>query len=234
MPSNTTYAYSMTKPKTEQELLARCQTMTGQTIMELAVACQQAIPPSLHRSKGWIGQLIEIYLGADRTNQAQPDFAHLGIELKTIPLNANHQPKESTYVCTAPLDAGTEIWRTSRVRLKLARVLWVPIEASSEIPLPNRRIGSPLLWALPASIEVILQQDWEELTEMLQCGRVAHISAKQGVYLQIRPKAAHSRIVIPTFDEHADALLMNPKGFYLRTTFTQEILHAHYCIGLEV
>ena len=237
MASNTTHiGIPITKPETEQELLKRCQIMTGQTLLELALTCQQSIPKSFHHSKGWVGQLIESCLGADGTNQAQPDFAHLGIELKTIPLNANKQPRESTYVCTAPLENHNtrglhpETWATSRVRHKLARVLWVPVEADPKIPIPNRRIGSPLLWSLPVALEVVLQQDWEELIEMLHCGQIAHISAKQGVYLQIRPKAAHSRVLIPTLDENADSVWVNPKGFYLRTSFTKEILHAHYCI----
>lgn len=208
--------------------------MAGQTLATLAKACKQTIPKSFHTSKGWVGQLIELYLGADGTNQSQPDFAHLGIELKTIPLNSNHQPRESTYVCTAPLSHSynprlqPETWHTSRVRCKLARVLWVPVEASPTIPIPHRRVGTPFLWSLPPLLEHILQQDWEELTEMLHCGLVTHISAKQGVYLQIRPKAAHSRILNASIDAEGERIWVNPKGFYLRTTFTQRILKDHY------
>lgn len=222
------------KPKTEDQLLARCHALTGQTLSTVAKACQQAIPHSLHTDKGWVGQLIELYLGADGTNQAQPDFAALGIELKTLPLNQNHAPRESTYVCTAPLtpncstQSPPETWGSSRVRAKLARVLWVPVEASPEIPIPDRRVGTPFLWSLPSSLENTLQQDWEELTEMLYCGQITNISAKQGVYLQIRPKAAHSRVLLPGRDKEGDSIWVNPKGFYLRTTFTQKILKAHY------
>lgn len=222
-----------TKPQTEAELLIRCKAMAGLTLATLAKACQQVVPKSFHTAKGWVGQLIESYLGADGTSQAQPDFLHLGIELKTIPLNANFQPRESTYVCTAPLmnhrEASVpETWLTSRVRRKLLRVLWVPIEAAPAIPPPHRRVGTPFLWSLPPALEKVLQQDWEELTEMLQCGLVAHISAKQGSYLQIRPKAAHSRILSASTDAEGDAIWVNPKGFYLRTAFTQKILQIHY------
>jgi DNA mismatch repair protein MutH len=229
MPPNTS------KPQSEAELLARCQALTGQTLETLAQYCQQSIPQSLLHAKGWIGQLMELYLGADGTNQSQPDFAHLGIELKTIPLNANMQPRESTYVCTAPLARPHHLsllpqqWQDSRVRHKLAKVLWVPVEADPAIPLPKRHVGSPLLWVLPSDLESILQQDWEELTEMLHCGQIAHISAKQGVYLHIRPKAAHSRILNATHDEDGETLWINPKGFYLRSSFTQQILDTHYC-----
>lgn len=225
------------KPKTEAELETRCQHMAGQTLAELAKTCDRSVPKSFHHSKGWVGQLIELYLGADSTSQAQPDFFHLGIELKTIPLNLNHQPKESTYVCTAPLthlnngQLMPEIWEHSRVRQKLQRVLWVPIEASPNIPIPKRRVGTPFLWSLPSTLESILQKDWEELIEMLRCGQVTSVFATQGVYLQIRPKAANSRILNLTVDNEGNALWVNPKGFYLRTSFTQLLLKTHYCIA---
>ncbi len=225
-----------TKPQTEAELLARCQALTGLSLQNIAAECNQAIPKSLSHAKGWVGQLMELYLGADGTNQSQPDFAHLGIELKTIPLNANMQARESTYVCTAPLRETRHQsllpsrWQDSRVRHKLAKVLWVPIEADPSIPLPNRQVGSPLLWVLPPELESILQQDWEELTEMLYCGQIAEISAKQGVYLHIRPKAAHSRILNVTHDAQGEALWVNPRGFYLRSAFTNHILKTHYCL----
>jgi len=226
----------ISKPETEQILIQRCQGITGRTLSELANAVGQKIPHSLHYAKGWIGQLIELHLGADSHNKSQPDFLHLNIELKTIPLNANHLPRESTYVCTAPSGPtqgststlALETWETSRVRRKLARVLWVPIEAAPHIPIGERHVGSPLLWTLPSAMENILKQDWEELTEMLQLGQVANISAKQGVYLQIRPKAAHSRILASTINEQGEVVLAGPKGFYLRSLFTQKILTEHY------
>ena len=53
----------------------------------------------------------------------EPDFQHIGVELKTLPVDQNFRPKESTYVCTVPLirNAGA-IWETSTVKLKLSRV----------------------------------------------------------------------------------------------------------------
>ncbi len=215
-------------PQSEQELLDRCRIIAGKTIFELAHPFNQKIPTTLHQAKGWVGTLIEWHLGADSTNKSQPDFSYLGIELKTLPLDADYRPQESTYVCTAPLEPSLEIWRTSRVYKKLAHVLWVPIEASSQIPIPERRIGTPLLWRPCPKTEAILKQDWEELTEILQLGQIAKLSAKQGFYLQIRPKAAHSRILTSTLNEQGEAILTGPKGFYLRTLLTKNILANHY------
>lgn len=221
----------LTSPQSEQELLTRCHRIAGKTLAELAQTYHQKIPSSLTQAKGFMGQLIERALGANGLNLPEPDFPNLGIELKTLPLNTNGQPRESTYVCTAPLGLSAEIepWENSRVRKKLARVLWVPIEADPNIPLINRRIGTALLWSPSPTIESILRQDWEELTLMLHLGQIANLSAKIGTYLQIRPKAAHSRILSPAINEQCEAVRINPKGFYLRSSLTQKILKENYC-----
>jgi DNA mismatch repair protein MutH len=216
-------------PNSVAELLSRSRQLAGKSLSELTLSYKISLPTSLTQAKGFIGQLIEWHLGASANNLPQPDFPNLGIELKTLPLSADGLPRESTYVCTAPLQSEREGWETSRVRKKLARVLWIPIEADNTIPLMDRRVGNPLLWELDPKTELILKQDWEELSLMIQLGQIEKLSAKIGTYLQIRPKAAHSRIVAPIINEHSDAVLANPKGFYLRTIFTKQILQGYFC-----
>lgn len=41
-------------------------------------------PKDLKRDKGWIGVLLEIWLGASAGSKPEQDFAALGVELKTI------------------------------------------------------------------------------------------------------------------------------------------------------
>ncbi len=221
----------LTPPATEQELLQRSYQLSGLSLADLASAYHQTLPYSLHQAKGFIGQLIEYALGANGLNLPEPDFPNLGIELKTLPINANGQPRETTYVCTAPINLSAEIepWEHSRVRNKLMRVLWVPIEADPIIPLAKRRIGTPILWSPDPATEQILQQDWEELTHMLHLGQTANLSAKIGIYLHLRPKAAHSRVLNRAINEEGDELMVNPRGFYLRTLLTHKILTECYC-----
>lgn len=218
-------------PQNDRELMLRCQTLAGKRLGELAALYHQKIPTTLIKDKGFIGQLIEMHLGGGMSNLPGPDFPNLGIELKTLPLNADGTPRESTYVCTAPLglQAEMEHWENSRVREKLACVLWVPIEAEPTIPICDRHIGTPILWRLDPKTEKILRQDWEELTLMLRLGQINSLSARIGTYLQIRPKAAHSRILTTTLDEEGEEIFVNPKGFYLRSLLTQKILETHYC-----
>jgi DNA mismatch repair protein MutH len=110
------------------------------------------------------------------------------------------------------------------VRRKLARVLWVPVEAAPAIPLARRRIGTPLLWTPSPAEEAVLQADWEEHMELLATGRLHELDARAGEYLQVRPKAANARALAPAPDEDGAPAATLPRGFYLRPALTRRIL----------
>jgi DNA mismatch repair protein MutH len=205
--------------------MQRTQAIAGLTLLQLARQLNEPVPEKLNHAKGWIGQLLEKALGATAGSLPEPDFQQLGIELKTLPVNRNGQPRESTYVCTVPLQNNHDlVWHQSWVRNKLKRVLWVPIESDKQIPVTERHIGQAILWSPSPQQEKILQQDWEELMDMVCTGQLAQISARHGTYLQIRPKAANASSLVNTEDEHGQAALTLPRGFYLRTIFTEQIL----------
>ena len=75
-------------PQTEQALLEKAQSIAGLTFGELAGELNIPVPPDLKRDKGWVGMLLETALGATAGSKAEQDFSHLGIELKTLPINA--------------------------------------------------------------------------------------------------------------------------------------------------
>lgn len=212
-------------PKTEDELLSRCQNLAGKTIGMIAAELGVVVPENLLRHKGWVGNLLELYLGADAGNKAEPDFVGLGIEMKTLPLNAHGQPKESTYVCTVSMQQSGELsWKESWVRRKLAHVLWVPVEAERDIPIAERYIGNAWLWQPSEEQDNVLQRDWEELMDRIVLGEQSDITAKEGEYLQIRPKAANSKVLVNGVSSSGSSEKINPKGFYLRAVFTRQLL----------
>ena len=216
-------------PLSESELLAQARRLAGLALGELARLLDQPVPRDLRSAKGWVGQLLETALGASASARPEPDFRHIGVELKTLPLNARGEPRESTYVCTVPLTGNTGLhWETSWVRRKLARVLWMPVEADAAIPLGERRLGMPLLWSPEPAEEAILRQDWEELMEMVVTGRLEELSARHGTWLQIRPKAANARARCHGYDAEGHLTETLPRGFYLRAAFTRRLLENHY------
>lgn len=204
-------------------LRARCEAIAGLTLTELAARLGVA-PPGGRRHKGWAGALVERALGADAGNRPEPDFTRLGVELKTLPLDRRGRPAESTWVCQVPLTPGAEPrWASSSVRRKLRRVLWVPLGTDTR---GERTIGLPFLWSPSAGEERALREDWEELSTLIHLGRLHELSAHCGRCLQVRPKAAHGAVLTATVDEHGEAALTLPRGYYLRASFTAAVLEA--------
>lgn len=215
-------------PATQDELLERAQALAGRTIGDLGNQAHESIPKTLHQAKGWVGQLIEKLLGATAGSLDQPDFMHLGIELKTLPISPFGLPRESTYICTAPIPPQDKSWLSSRVYRKMAKILWIPIESSNEKPLLQQRVGAPILWEPSPQIHKQLQLDWEELTELMLLGRFNELNARHGQFLQIRPKAANAKTFIQVLDNEGQMISLVPKGFYLRTILTKLILQENY------
>lgn len=216
-------------PENEQILLAQAQRLAGYTLGELAALAGLAIPPDLKRDKGWIGILLELWLGASAGSKPEQDFAALGIELKTIPIDQRGRPLETTFVCVAPLTGNTGVvWETSHVRHKLKRVLWIPVEGERQIPLAERRVGAPLLWEPSEEEDRQLRLDWEELMDLIVLGQVERITARHGEVLQLRPKAANGKALTEAIGAEGARILTLPRGFYLKKNFTARLLARHF------
>ena len=213
-------------PQTLEQLLSQAQSIAGLTFGELADELHIPVPPDLKRDKGWVGMLLETALGATAGSKAEQDFSHLGIELKTLPINAEGYPLETTFVSLAPLVQNSGVkWENSHVRHKLSCVLWMPIEGSRHIPLRERHIGAPILWKPTTEQERQLKQDWEELMDLIVLGKLDQITARIGEVMQLRPKGANSRSITKGIGRNGEVIETLPLGFYLRKAFTAGILN---------
>ncbi|MEH3774014.1 DNA mismatch repair endonuclease MutH [Enterobacter asburiae] len=221
----------LSPPSSESQLLHQAQRLAGFSLGELAAMAGLQIPKDLKRDKGWIGMLLELWLGASAGSKPEQDFAALGVELKTIPIDSQGKPLETTFVCVAPLTGNTGVtWETSHVRHKLKRVLWVPVEGERQIPLSERRVGAPLLWSPNDDEEQQLRLDWEELMDMIVLGQVERITARHGEVLQLRPKAANSKALTEAIGAQGEPILTLPRGFYLKKNFTCALLARHFLL----
>ncbi|CUA86650.1 DNA mismatch repair endonuclease MutH [Pseudidiomarina woesei] len=208
-----------------KQLFDKASALAGYSFAELAAEQGMVVPNDLRRNKGWVGQLLESALGASAGSQALQDFPELGVELKTIPLDANGKPLETTFVCTTPLVNVHELsWESSNVRNKLQCVLWIPIDGRREIPLAERTIGTAFLWQPSAAQEAQLKADWQEHMDKIALGEVESITAHQGEVLQLRPKAANSRVLTDAIGANGQPIQTLPRGFYLKTKFTGQII----------
>jgi len=210
-------------PESEEELFDRARGLSGKRLSEIARGCGVPVPNSPVHSKGWTGTLLEAALGATAASLSEPDFQAIGVELKSVPVNMQGRPRESTHVCAAP-----PLWEQSNVWRKLARVLWIPVVCESKTHFTHRRIGAPLLWSPSIEEESALRADWGELMDMVCLGRVDDITARHGTFLQIRPKAANAAARQRSVGPSGAPAQTLPRGFYLRTVFTSAVFARYY------
>jgi DNA mismatch repair protein MutH len=208
-------------PRDLAELLARARALEGRSLDELAAELGFLLGGAGLHAKGRAGELVERALGASAGSAAEPDFPHLGVELKTVPVDGGGRPRESTFVCAFALaDADRAEWRSSWARRKLACVLWVPIVMGPE----GRRIGSPALWQPTPAQEAVLAADFDDIMGKVGAGRIEDLDARTGRWLQARPKAAHGRVRTVAFDPEGEPIAALPRGLYLRARFTGALL----------
>ena len=213
----------MQHPTSEVELMHRADALAGRSLADIAGEHAWAVPPDLKRHKGWIGDLVERGLGVQGAGYAGPDIPELGVEIKTIPVDERGKPRESSWVCKAPMERlALGSWMDSPVRKKLARVLWVPV--LGEGAPAGRRIGAPLLWSPSAEQEELLAEDWHLLAELIGEGEVWQWKAHHGKALQVRPKAARGDDWVWVLDTEGEWVRTSPLGFYLRARFTAGVL----------
>ena len=217
-------------PGSVDELLSRAEAIAGLSLGHLAEKYQAYIPDNLLLEKGWVGQFLEYLLGASAGSLPQPDFPQLGIELKTLPVNESGKPGESTYVSVVPMHENRyESWEQSVVKSKLSCVLWIPIVSPKGVATKERIVGMPILWRPSIEEMHILRMDWEEAMEKVALGRLGELNARFGQALQVRPKAAHSRVITDAIGPDGEKTKTLPRGFYLRPSFTGQILKNYYC-----
>jgi len=184
------------------------------------------VPIGAVTTKGWSGQIIERELGAGSTAHG-PDFASLGIELKTVPVRSDLVPLESTAVCHIdPVAIAGESWMTSYARQKLAQVLFVALEVrKGATSVGERHVTAVKLWSPTPAEEELLRADFELFVrDYFRRGRAAEITGHLGQVLQVRPKARNSSERRAAFGPDGKDTSIGRSGFYLRPAFVCGIL----------
>ncbi len=174
-------------------------------------------------TKGRVGELVELALGASAGSRREIDFPSAGVELKTIPVTQAYQPLESTFVCSVRLDEEVD-WPASWARAKLARVLFVPVVGARSDPLPGRAIGRSVVFEPTLEQDRQLAADYDDIMGLIGVGRIEDVSAHLGRYLQLRPKARDGSARTLVRGREGERLTTVPRGFYLRTSFTAALL----------
>jgi DNA mismatch repair protein MutH len=210
-----------------ERLLAHARALVGVTLAELADGLGLPVPAGRVHSKGWSGQIVERELGAGDGPGRGQDFAALGIELKTVPVDRDLVPRESTAVCQIdPIAIAGESWDTSYLREKLSQVLWIGLEVSADQgSVGDRRVVATKLWTPSPDEQALLRADFELFVRSyFRRGRGAAITGHQGQVLQVRPKGRNAADRRRAFDPAGEPTQIGKCGFYLRPAFVARIL----------
>jgi DNA mismatch repair protein MutH len=213
--------------RTLEGLLAHARALVGVELGELADGLGLPVPSGLVRTKGWSGQIIEHELGVAPGGARGPDFASLGVELKTVPVTPALLPLESTAVCQIdPVAIAAESWESSYVRAKLARVLFIALEVPAGArSVGERRVAAARLWSPDAEQERLLRADFELFVRgFFRRGRADDITGHLGAVLQVRPKGRNAADTRDGYDARGNATRVGKSGFYLRPSFVAAIL----------
>jgi DNA mismatch repair protein MutH len=217
----------MSEAGTLDALLAHARALVGVELGELADALGLPVPLGRVRTKGWSGQVIEHELGVAVGGTRGPDFAALGIELKTVPVTPALEPLESTAVCQIdPIAIAGESWESSYVRAKLAHVLFVALSVPAGAhSIGERQVAAVRLWSPDAAEEAALRADFELFVrDYYRRGRAAEITGHLGAVLQVRPKGRDAADLRDAYDAAGRPTRVGKHGFYLRPAFVARIL----------
>jgi DNA mismatch repair protein MutH len=215
------------EPAQLERLVRHARALVGVTLAEIADGLGLPAPLGNLRTKGWSGQVIERELGAETGGLPGPDFAHLGLELKTVPVDVRGNPLESTAVCHIdPMRITGESWAESTVRRKLARVLFVALAVPGpRAPVGDRQVSAVSLWSPGPEEERLLREDFELFVrEYFRPGRAAALTGHQGQVLQVRPKGRNAADLRSALGPDGQPVQIGRSGFYLRPAFVGRIL----------
>jgi DNA mismatch repair protein MutH len=218
------------------DLLAHARALVGVELGELADGLGLPVPFDRRRTKGWSGQVLEHELGVAAGGARGPDFAALGVELKTVPVRAGQglepgdapwEPLESTAVCQIdPVAIAGESWASSYVREKLARVLFVALAVPPGAhSMGERRVAAVCLWSPDADETRALRDDFDLFVRgYYRVGRAAEITGHLGAVLQVRPKGRDAADLRDAYDAAGRPSRVGKHGFYLRPAFVARVL----------
>lgn len=216
-------------------LVTHARALVGARLGDLADEQGVALPRGNVRTKGWAGQIIERELGAGEptpgaaSSARGPDFAELGVELKTVPVDQRRVPLESTAVCQIdPIAIAGESWETSYARRKLERVLFVALLVPGPrdaVAVEDREVVAIRLWTPSAQEEAVLRDDFETFVrDYFRVGRAAELTGHVGRALQVRPKGRNSADQRAAFGPDGRPTRIGKMGFYLRPAFVADVL----------
>jgi DNA mismatch repair protein MutH len=183
---------SLMSAVTRRRALAQLHDLIGCDLCDLARHYRIPTHRAGRLNKGWAGQTIERYLGAELNSRQQPDFH--GWELKGVALTFDEtgtpRAKETMAITMFnPSDVIATPFAQSHLRRKLRRMLVVGWVAEPTA------VGSAVIvcaepFNLAPQIERLVRADYDRIRGLLRVYGPSAVSGRVGEWVQARPKGA--------------------------------------------
>lgn len=213
-------------PTDEESILAYASELEGQTLNEAIPSYERTIDGG----RGIFGLVLEIgYFGLERNNESRPDFAEVGIELKSSSLKRirTGELRAKERISLSMIDYGSladengSLFTTS-FWTKISRMLLVFYEYSPHLNTEEYPIRIARLWEFPEEDKLVLAKDWELIKSYVDKGHAHLLSEGLTNYLGAATKGASSRDL--TKQPNSPELAMR-RAFSLKTSYVNQIVN---------
>jgi DNA mismatch repair protein MutH len=207
----------------EKSILAFAKRLEGKTLDE-AVKLEKPLEGSPAVRKGKVGLIYEAYFGLPPSNESEPDFPEVGIELKVVPLvkgaDGRLRIKERTAVSMINyMRIVKETWETASVRKKLRRILFIFFEVRPGKSEAAYLTKSVFLWSPSHIDERFFDFDWTGTKKKVEQGKAHEISEADSVYLgAVRKGAGKGKDLQP---QPFSGIQAPSRAFALKQCFTR-------------
>ncbi|MCQ2752602.1 MAG: hypothetical protein MJ189_05875 [Coriobacteriales bacterium] len=209
-------------PKDANSILEYASVLIGSTLRE-HVNIEKIDNPKIR--KGSFGNAIEYaYFQYDLNSDSNPDFAEVGMELKTTPLkkikNGQLRAKERLVIGMINyMDVVNEKFETSHFLEKSNDILLISYLYEEEKDPLDYEIVSVIRWGIPDEDLTVIKQDWETIVNKIKAGNAHEISGSDTLYLEACTKGrkATDRRKQPFSNEPAKPRAWALKNSYMTT-----------------
>lgn len=183
MSSNQNLPYN---PQDKDSVLEYAKKLVGNS---LRTSCDVGIIEHGYTGKGNFGQILEkFYFMYEPNSDALPDFAEIGMELKSSPLkklsNKEYRSKERLVLNIINyLEVATQKFETSSFWKKNAHLLLIFYFREEGMDILDYMIKLVDEWTFPAHDLEIIKNDWQIITNKIASGHAHELSEGDTFYL---------------------------------------------------
>ena len=232
------------KIKTIKQLLREAKWLEGKMMKEIVRSIKKSDKKSRVTTKSGVGDVMEEFFDIKRNSDAQPDVAHLGVEIKTCPLKYNtdrtrlgvKEPLSLNIINYINESKNRHISESSLYK-KNEKILLIVYIHDKEKERSEYKVKYVFLWEMTPKILEELNDDYLKIIEKIKNGIAHEIHQSDHKKLTICPKhggtfkdpnCTASKTRQPYSDKPVEV-----RGFRLKTCFMNKVVSEHYGLKHE-